>query len=503
VTDPLTVEPAINTRSPAGTSVAGFAVEENFPAQSVLVNKSPHPVAEHLSSEFEGWAVLAVGVIFFLGILFQISPLNGSLRLVFWARPWRNDIGVLRAGLFLLLPFAAIAQVLRKAESQPNLRISLHLGILALSSFLLQVMGIMADPKGIGLIREIVLSPTTTSYFSDALRINFVAGLLRYFDRLMLGLHSSTHPPGPILFFYVFLKLFGLQAGALVSGLVVGGLGALGVLLAYAFAGLWTDDRHTRMLASALYALLPAMTIFFPELNQVYPIFLMLLIIFWCRALESQRMLPKEAIYLGLALSVALFFSYAHVTIGVFLAYYGLYWLWRKRWTRASFVTLLRNSGIAVGLCVLIYAALHFATGYRPIAAFRSAQSWQVFYQGLLHRTNAPLYALYDPYEFLLGAGMLVLPLVLFQLCRSLRNIDLTRNGLALTLIGLATILTIDLSGLMRGEAARVWLFLQPLIVVPAALELSRFRWRWQLAIFSMQWLIVVALKAKIFFHVP
>lgn len=496
-----TVRPGVNSQTAVDTGTKELPNRDTLNAQSALNDPRSAVVAE-IPVHFEAGVVLALGVMFLLGILFQCSPLNGSLQLVFWVRPWRNDIGVLRAALFLLLPFVAIAQVLRKADSQPSFRVSIHLGILALANFLLQIMGMMADPRGIGLVRQIVLSPSTTSYFSDAIRIRRLAALFRQFDQLTLGLHSSTHPPGPILFFYIFLKAFGLQSAALISGIVVGGLGSLGVLVTYVFAGLWTADRRTRVVASALYALLPALTVFFPELNQVFPILSMLLIILWCTSLESKQRFPWEAICLGLILSVAFFFSYGLATVGAFLAYYGLYWLWRQEWRRSSFLKLLRMSGIATGECILIYSTLRLATGYHPIAAFRSALSWQTFYQGILHRSNAPLYTLYDPYEFFLGAGILVLPLIIFQLWRSSQNFDPMQKAFALTVIGLATILTVDLSGLMRGEAARVWLFLQPLVIVPAALELSRFRWPWRLTIFGMQWVIVVCLKAKIFFLV-
>jgi hypothetical protein len=76
-------------------------------------------------------------------------------------------------------------------------------------------------------------------------------------------------------------------------------------------------------------------------------------------------------------------------------------------------------------------------------------------------------------------------------------------NAIALTLIGLATIATVDLSGLLRGETARVWLFLQPLMVVPVALELARLRWSWRLSIFALQWWILLCVKAKMSFIEP
>jgi hypothetical protein len=61
----------------------------------------------------------------------------------------------------------------------------------------------------------------------------------------------------------------------------------------------------------------------------------------------------------------------------------------------------------------------------------------------------------------------------------------------------------VDVSGLLRGETARVWLFLQPLLIVPVAIEISRLRRPWRLAIFAMQWWIVVCIKAKMSFIEP
>jgi hypothetical protein len=95
-----------------------------------------------------------------------------------------------------------------------------------------------------------------------------------------------THPPGPILFYYAFFKLLGPRTGALIGGCVVGLLGSAGAVVMYMFAGLWTSDRRTRLTASAFYALLPALTVFFPEFDQAYPLFSMLLILFWVRALR-------------------------------------------------------------------------------------------------------------------------------------------------------------------------------------------------------------------------
>ena len=72
------------------------------------------------------------------------------------------------------------------------------------------------------------------------------------------------------------------------------------------------------------------------------------------------------------------------------------------------------------------------------------------------------------------------------------------------TLAGLASLLIIDASGLIRCEAARVWLFLQPLAIVPAGLTLAGFKPSERGIILGVSALILIAIVCKlIFLRVP
>jgi hypothetical protein len=295
----------------------------------------------------------------------------------------------------------------------------------------------------------------------------------------------------------VFAVLFGPATGAVVGGWAVGAVGSMGVLAIYAFAGLWTDDRRVRVTAAALYALIPALTLFFPEFDQVYPILAMLIMLGWVRSLGAPGLRP--ALGTAVVLFLATFFAYNLLTIGAFMAWYAIYWLWRTRGEAHYGKSLLRSSTVVLGMVASLHALLWLATGYNPIATLRRALAVQDIFAAELHRAYAP-FVLLDVYDFFLGAGMLALPILLFHLNRQMRAWDLRRTDLALTLIGLATVLTIDLSGLLRGETARVWLFLQPLLVIPVAIELARAPWRWKLTIFGLQWWILACLKAKMTF---
>jgi hypothetical protein len=465
----------------------------------VRATQQKNQEAQDSPSYFEAITVLAIGIVFCIGLANHLSPLNGSVRLGGTEWPWR-DLGILRTGYFLLLPFVFVAYVLWRADRRPEGRVSFYLWFLALANFLLQITSIFVDSRGFGVVEGTVISPAATSYFTDAAAIQDLPAWLHNFYRASLHFHTSTHPPGPVLFYYVFVLLFG--SPAIVGGCAVGLAGSLGVIVTYKFAGLWTESQHARLIASAFYALLPCTSLFFPEMDQVYPILSMLLIFYWCRSLQSKQRIPRESLYFGAALFLATFFAYNLLTVGAFLAYYAFYRVWRERRSRSSWIGLLMNSGIAAGLCAAAYLLLWLATGFNPIASFRHALAYQAAYSQYMIRPYLPS-LLFNPYDFFLGAGILALPLIMFRLGHYLRDFDLERNEVALTLIGLATILTVNLTGVLRGEAARVWLFLQPLVVIPAALELYRFRWRWQIAIFSMQWLILVCIKARMFFITP
>jgi hypothetical protein len=325
---------------------------------------------------------------------------------------------------------------------------------------------------------------------------------MSHFDHAPLHGHSATHPAGPILFYYFFVRLFGPDVGALLGGCAVGLTASFGVVVMYAFAGLWTSGRRVRLLASAFYALLPGLTVFFPELDQIYPNFSMLIILAFVNALSPSHTWYRYALGLGAVVFAATFFAYNLLAIGAFLLYYGIYWLWRKGGSRAAAITILRTTAVAVIATASLYLLLWATTGYNPPAAFRHSLVRQ---DASTHWLNRPyqVFIFADLYDFALAAGIIAIPILWFYLRRLREEFKANPNGAALTLIGLATVLTVDLSGVLRGETARVWLFLQPLVIVPVAVQLARIRWTWRVAILTMQWWLLVLIKAKMSFIEP
>ena len=467
-------------------------------AGKAAVSEAPVEIDKSALTVQQAAAVLLVGLVLGIGVLNEWGPLNGFFNITKWEWPWQ-DLSPIQMGLALLAPFLLIAGVIWSAD-RTTLRVPMWFWLTALviANFCLQLFSVLADPRGAERILQIVASPDATSYFTDALTIQHLPEWLGHFDRAELHGHAGTHPAGPIVFYYAFAQMFGKDAGALLGGCAVGLMASFGIIVMYLFAGLWTDDRRARLLASAFYALLPGLTVFFPELDQVNPIFSMLLIFTFVKALNDARRWYRFALALGAILFLASFFSYNLLTIGAFLLYYSFWWLWRK----GPPLVLLRAAALSVAIAAGLYLLLWAATGYNPPAALLHALALQRGNAQKLARAYS-VFVWTDLYDFALAAGIIAVPILAFRVMKLREDYKVNPNGAALMLIGFATVLTVDFSGLLRGETARVWLFLQPLLVVPVAMELARLKWNWRISILSMQWWLLVLIKSKMSFIEP
>ena len=437
--------------------------------------------------------VLVVGALFAGGILAEIDGFNGPW---YWRWPWR-DLGFVHVFVTLAPSFLSLAVALwlieRKTPTPAPARIGTVVALLVATNYALQLLALLCNPRGFEFLHAIVVSPYATSYFGDAQAIGHLGEWLRAFHSARLGMHSATHPPGPILWYYAWLNALGPSASPLAGGLAIGAVAALGVATMAAFARLWTDDVRTRLYAAALYALMPALIVFLPEFDQVYPIFTMLAIMAWVKAVAGS---PWHAVLLGCTLAAGSFFAYNLLSIGAFFALHAAWLAWRERFDASTMRRIALAGFIACATAAAMYVALWSATGFDPLRSVAHAIHEQ---NTLLAGLDRPWWAgvIFAPYDFLLGGGLLAGALLLVFAWRLAKRER--AEALSISLIGLATIAVIDASGLLRAETARIWLFLQPLVIVPAAVELARLG-RVRVAVLMMQWLIVVVLVCKLVF---
>lgn len=137
--------------------------------------------------------------------------------------------------IFFLLALFAFFLLKRVLSRDLNtFRSLMSLVGLALLSFLVQVSISILGKQGFDQLALAIINPVYTSYFTDALRVTNVASFLREFPSLMseLACHSATHPPGPILFFWLIIRA--MKSSSYLSKTMIG----LGCLLRIDFAHL-------------------------------------------------------------------------------------------------------------------------------------------------------------------------------------------------------------------------------------------------------------------------
>ena len=438
--------------------------------------------------------VFAVGLFFIAAIGLQIDGFNGPW---YFKWPW-HDFGIVRTAAMLALALPPFYIALRKIEREDvgANDIAHVIAWLMIGNAILRYAHILCYDAGFAQLATIVESDMATSYFTDASAIRNLSTWLAGFPPSGLHLHSLTHPPGPILYYFAWIKLLGPDAGALAGGAALGVIATLSIPVFYAFSALWTQDRNLRLWSCLFYALTPATIFFFPEFDQVYPLFAMFTVLAWTHAVKGSR---AGALAFGASLVACLFFAYNLLVIGAFLLMYTICELARCGWRAEALRNAATAAALAIATVVLTYTLFWLATGYSAPHNFIAAIEMQArITSGLVIRPWAPS-IVFDLYDFFLGLGVLAAPLLWISRA-GLRGFEWHRRESVIALIGLAFVLIVDISGLLRGETSRVWLFLQPFVIVPIAAGLLRFDTRQRRAVLVLQWCVAVVLTSKIAF---
>jgi hypothetical protein len=242
------------------------------------------------------------------------------------------------------------------------------------------------------------------------------------------------------------------------------------------------NDRSAAFAGCALIALCPGLTLHFPMLDQLYPIFTCALIGTWVMALRTGKF--SWAIAFGATLAAACFVVYHFLVLGALLGAATVAFVAQTRGNRIR--SVIQSVVAAIGTLAGIYLLLDLVTGFNAIAVFRTALVEQGKHLSSLVRPY-PRTILFDLTDFALGAAWIPWILALM----GLRNRQAAKETRVWSALCLAQILLLALLGLMQAETARIWCFLLPVLILPAAAEMSRWPRRAQFAVFGAMWMLL------------
>lgn len=329
-----------------------------------------------------------------------------------------------------------------------------------------------------------------------------------------LNQHSRTHPPGPLLAIRALdiagrrlpadsegergLMTFAAESLQRESGRAANrgrrvpqNLAAPGTVVLLAFLlpllsalAAWPLHRlavrlglppGAALLATAFWLAVPARSLFTPSLDQALPLPLL-----GAAALAASGGRVRVALA-GALLALCVFFSYGYLAAAPLVGLLALFgdksgdksggetgrFTWRPDRAR-----IVRGLLLAAGF-VLPWIVLAVATGYDPLASFQAAMA-QHRSIAVATRSYATWLA-WNPWDLLLLLGPAVLGLAAADLAlRRDEERPAAHSALAWGWWGLLLLLLV--SGSVRGEVGRIWLFLMPFACLLAASAAGR-RW--------------------------
>jgi len=350
------------------------------------------------------------------------------------------------------------------------------------------------------------VSSASGGYFNVAGRITDAGQFLRSYPTLMRGfeLHPSTHPPGlPLLFWAVsrmlgawpaladslgtnlrshvcqtidFAGLTNAQVGSAVVQMSTPIWGALVVFPLTALSRRLYGEATARR-GLALFLFTPALVLWATRWNQLYAFLTVLALYVVQQGLDTRRC--RWFLLAGTIASLATFLDFANLALAfISLLYWNLFRVLAayQATDRLSFGGVIDRHLIttfiswvtgAVSIWVIYYWA--FGVGF-----------FEVLRVGL--ETHASLnrsYAFwvgYNLYDFFLFLGIATALVVGQAAVRTLRSRPASVSWVPVLTFWI-TLLVLDGSGVVRGQAARLWLFLVPLAVLaalPRAATLTR-----------------------------
>jgi hypothetical protein len=434
--------------------------------------------------------VVGAGLLAATLVVLHTPGVNGPL---YWTWPWRRlpALSVYPWMALAALPFAAAQW--RYARDPGRTRQAL-----ALASLAAMAMMLVAATRDGGLERvvQVVQHPTTTSYFTDAVRIlesGAVGGprWLRWYPQLMpqFHMHTLTKPPAPLLYYLGFAAALGpARQAALAAALVAAPLAALSVPATYLLLRRVTGRRDAAFHGASFLALCPSYLLFFPGLDPVHPVLACALWGTWAAAVDRSR--REMAVVFGIVLAAVCFTSYSLLVMGTLLLGYAVLRIAEGKTTVAG---VLRLAATGLGTFLAANVLLYLLFGYDPAAVFAQALRNQAVLLQDIERPY-PATILFDLTDFAMGAGWTGAILALLCFVRrggSGGDGRFARRAAALCIAQLALV---AVTALLPGETARVWIFLLPALMVPVGLELARWTPRARLLAYGATWLVTAAI---------
>jgi hypothetical protein len=320
---------------------------------------------------------------------------------------------------------------------------------------------------------RLISSDVTNSFYSTSLQFSPIE-ILSNFDKIApsLPMHSRTNMPGKILFFQL-LSVF--TSSNQIMGYIIITISSLGGLLLYGICRYLFQDKVIALYSLILYALIPCKQEFFPILNTVTPIFILLSLYLLLAYLDSKSKL--YLIFLGISLYILVIFEPSPLVMGIVFIGVLLQAIGRKKIVPKELFP------------IVAIPVFSFITIYLLFLLFFSFDLWRTLNYVIknameFNANNHRSYLVWvreNVKEFFYGAGLPTVMVFIYLLIEMLSQLKVkltdilhwsVENAFVLSLI--TTFCVVLFLGINRGETTRLWIYLAAFFQIPAAYFLAK-----------------------------
>jgi len=436
--------------------------------------------------------------------------------------------------IFLLLCYKLIAYK-KLAGLKPSIEFFSILGICFLS-YIFNMSICNLSPAGFYNLILTIISPWATSYFNVAVKIRDISYWLSNFHDFIeyTPIHARVHPPGNILFFWWIIHIFNSlpcltdsllnmvksttlnplpvfsvigdafghffsnaeKAASVFLSLFLPFLKCIVIIPMY-YLGKLIYDKKIALIAVCLYAVIPALNLFTPGMDQVYTLISVLSFFLFYISLKNNKL--WSSCLSGIVLSIGIMLSFCFLVILGMIICYGLIWLYMNKsaWLYATKVFLVLIAGF------LFFPLLfYFLYDFNIIKFFLSINVFSEnarldIISGEVARRTYWKWLLYNPVDFFLFIGI---PISVLSF-RSIYNIIRSGKIRATDVFSVSFFIILFLllfSGINRSEVARLWMFLMPFPALIAASQIAQIKMKTSsafLILLSLQILQTIVFK--------